>query len=88
MSRDSEKSLRRKGIYLLPNLFTTAGLFAGFFMVGWFARRIKNDDRYQPTILRIERPPGRAKIFGRQRRPGLRSEEKISSSFPISGLVG
>jgi CDP-diacylglycerol--serine O-phosphatidyltransferase len=33
MSRDSEKSLRRKGIYLLPNLFTTAGLFAGFFAI-------------------------------------------------------
>lgn len=29
---DSEKKLRR-GIYLLPNLFTTAGLFAGFYSV-------------------------------------------------------
>ena len=24
---------RRKGIYILPNLFTTAGLFAGFFAI-------------------------------------------------------
>ena len=24
---------RRRGIYLLPNLFTTAGLFAGFFAI-------------------------------------------------------
>lgn len=33
MSSDQEKSFRRKGIYLLPNLFTTAGLFAGFFAI-------------------------------------------------------
>lgn len=26
-------SLRRRGIYLLPNLFTTAGLFAGFYAI-------------------------------------------------------
>ncbi|MGB5543796.1 MAG: CDP-diacylglycerol--serine O-phosphatidyltransferase, partial [Gammaproteobacteria bacterium] len=26
-------SLRRRGIYLLPNLFTTGALFAGFFSV-------------------------------------------------------
>jgi CDP-diacylglycerol--serine O-phosphatidyltransferase len=31
MSRTAEKS--RKGIYLLPNLFTTACLFAGFFAI-------------------------------------------------------
>ena len=31
---DSEKqSRRRRGIYLLPNLFTTAGLFFGFFAI-------------------------------------------------------
>lgn len=29
---ESEKK-RRRGIYLLPNLFTTAGLFAGFFAI-------------------------------------------------------
>lgn len=29
---DAEKK-RRRGIYLLPNLFTTAGLFAGFFAI-------------------------------------------------------
>ena len=29
---DSEK-YRRRGIYLLPNLFTTAGLFAGFYAI-------------------------------------------------------
>jgi len=33
MSQDKETSLRRKGIYLLPNLFTTAGLFAGFYAI-------------------------------------------------------
>lgn len=27
------KPIRRKGIYLLPNLFTTAGLFAGFYAI-------------------------------------------------------
>ncbi len=31
-SKESESS-RRKGIYLLPNLFTTAGLFAGFYAI-------------------------------------------------------
>lgn len=29
----TEHKRRRKGIYLLPNLFTTAGLFAGFFAI-------------------------------------------------------
>ncbi len=29
----TEHKSRRKGIYLLPNLFTTAGLFAGFFAI-------------------------------------------------------
>jgi len=29
----SELSTRRRGIYLLPNLFTTGGLFAGFFAI-------------------------------------------------------
>ncbi len=28
-----EEKKRRRGIYLLPNLFTTAGLFAGFFAI-------------------------------------------------------
>ncbi|MGJ8525651.1 CDP-alcohol phosphatidyltransferase class-I family [Halomonadaceae bacterium LMG 33818] len=32
VERDGEK-VRRKGIYLLPNLFTTGALFAGFFSV-------------------------------------------------------
>ncbi len=27
------KTVRRRGIYLLPNLFTTAGLFAGFYAI-------------------------------------------------------
>ena len=26
--------LRRRGIYVLPNLFTTAALFFGFFVIG------------------------------------------------------
>lgn len=30
---EERSSRRRRGIYLLPNLFTTAGLFAGFFAV-------------------------------------------------------
>ena len=28
-----EPSLRERGIYLLPNLFTTAALFAGFYAI-------------------------------------------------------
>jgi len=31
--KNPNKSQRRRGIYLLPNLFTTAGLFAGFFAI-------------------------------------------------------
>ncbi len=31
--QDSESPKRRKGIYLLPNLLTTGGLFAGFFSI-------------------------------------------------------
>lgn len=31
--KDEALSHRRKGIYLLPNLFTTAGLFAGFYAI-------------------------------------------------------
>lgn len=31
--KDEPLSHRRKGIYLLPNLFTTAGLFAGFYAI-------------------------------------------------------
>jgi CDP-diacylglycerol---serine O-phosphatidyltransferase len=30
---ENGKSVRRQGIYLLPNLFTTGGLFAGFYAV-------------------------------------------------------
>ncbi len=33
MADDLQETKRRKGIYLLPNLFTTAGLFAGFFAI-------------------------------------------------------
>ena len=33
MNEDSEVVKRRRGIYLLPNLFTTAGLFAGFYAI-------------------------------------------------------
>ncbi|VAW84809.1 CDP-diacylglycerol--serine O-phosphatidyltransferase [hydrothermal vent metagenome] len=29
----TEQKQRRRGVYLLPNLFTTAGLFAGFFAI-------------------------------------------------------
>ena len=28
-----KSNLRRRGIYLLPNLFTTAALFAGFYAI-------------------------------------------------------
>ena len=30
---ENGKKIRRKGIYLLPNLFTTGGLFSGFFAI-------------------------------------------------------
>jgi len=30
---DEEEKQRKRGIYLLPNLFTTAGLFAGFYAI-------------------------------------------------------
>ena len=30
---DENESMRRKGIYLLPNFFTTIGLFAGFYAI-------------------------------------------------------
>jgi CDP-diacylglycerol--serine O-phosphatidyltransferase len=33
MNDDSQAPKRRRGIYLLPNLFTTAGLFAGFYAI-------------------------------------------------------
>ncbi len=33
MDEDKTPDRRRRGIYLLPNLFTTAGLFAGFYAI-------------------------------------------------------
>ena len=33
MDREVDKGTRRRGIYLLPNLLTTGGLFAGFFSI-------------------------------------------------------
>ena len=33
MDEDEQQQPRRRGIYLLPNLFTTAGLFAGFYAI-------------------------------------------------------
>ena len=30
---DSDKSIRRRGVFLLPNLFTSAALFAGFYSI-------------------------------------------------------
>lgn len=33
MNNDNATPKRRRGIYLLPNLFTTAGLFAGFYAI-------------------------------------------------------
>ena len=33
MHNFDKNSVKRKGIYLLPNLFTTAGLFSGFYAV-------------------------------------------------------
>jgi len=33
MDEEHEQPPRRRGIYLLPNLFTTAGLFAGFYAI-------------------------------------------------------
>lgn len=33
MQEEKERFVRRRGIYLLPNLLTTAGLFAGFYAI-------------------------------------------------------
>lgn len=33
LENEDEEKQRRRGIYLLPNLFTTAGLFAGFYAI-------------------------------------------------------
>ncbi len=33
MEKNIPKKNRRRGIYLLPNLFTTAALFAGFYAI-------------------------------------------------------
>ena len=33
MNDERKESKRRRGIYLLPNLFTTAALFAGFYAI-------------------------------------------------------
>lgn len=33
MAIDKAETKRRRGVYLLPNLFTTAGLFAGFYAI-------------------------------------------------------
>ena len=33
MNDETDVAKRRRGIYLLPNLFTTAGLFAGFYAI-------------------------------------------------------
>ena len=33
MEQNTAKKIRRRGIYLLPNLFTTAALFAGFYSI-------------------------------------------------------
>lgn len=33
MSQETRETRRRRGIYLLPNLFTTAALFAGFYAI-------------------------------------------------------
>lgn len=33
INKKSAKQMRHRGIYLLPNLFTTAGLFAGFYAI-------------------------------------------------------
>ncbi|MGZ8923658.1 MAG: hypothetical protein ACXW0M_09910, partial [Methylosarcina sp.] len=30
---DEKRSIRRRGIYLLPNLFTTGALFSGFYAI-------------------------------------------------------
>ena len=33
MNQNNKLSFRRRGIYLLPNIFTTAAMFAGFYAV-------------------------------------------------------
>jgi CDP-diacylglycerol--serine O-phosphatidyltransferase len=46
--QDTEVQKRRRGIYLLPNLFTTAALFFGFFAVV-----SANNDRFETAAVAI-----------------------------------
>ena len=49
MSNDeNHKPKRRRGIYLLPNLFTTAGLFAGFYAIV-----AATNDRFEAAAVAI-----------------------------------
>ena len=55
--------LKRRGIYVLPNLFTTAALFAGFFaivqaMQGDFARAY-NVGTGAPWTIAVQKSAGR-----------------------------
>lgn len=45
-----DKRERRKGIYILPNLFTTAGLFAGFFAI---VQAMNGNFEYAPLAVFI-----------------------------------
>ena len=47
---DPKLKLRRRGIYLLPNLFTTASLFAGFYAIVQAM-----NDRFEQQDSRISR---------------------------------
>jgi CDP-diacylglycerol--serine O-phosphatidyltransferase len=48
MSEEQQQAKRRRGIYLLPNLFTTAALFSGFYAV-----LAAVNGQYEPAALAI-----------------------------------
>lgn len=49
----SGKQLRRRGIYLLPNLFTTANLFAGFYSIIATMKGLRDPALYDTAAIAI-----------------------------------
>ncbi len=47
-NEENQKPKRRRGIYLLPNLFTTAGLFSGFYAIV-----AATNDRFEAAAIAI-----------------------------------
>lgn len=50
IKKDNKHRLRRKGIYLLPNLFTTVGLFFGFYAI---VSALKGQGHYDQAAIAI-----------------------------------